>query len=90
MQQCPLCDGIGACVHHGAGDVWHVLLEGLGKADVLYGFKVAGEGGWETGHRWFPDTILLDPYAPLVWGRQHFGKRDEREHFRPKARRHPH
>jgi isoamylase len=35
-----------------SGDVWHVCLEGLPGSNVLYGFKVAGDGSWETGHRW--------------------------------------
>jgi hypothetical protein len=34
------------------GDVWHVALEGLPGSGVLYGFRVKGEGGWETGYRW--------------------------------------
>lgn len=35
-----------------AGDVWHVALEGLPGSGVLYGFRVQGEGGWDTGYRW--------------------------------------
>lgn len=62
-----------------------MLLQGLPTKEVLYGYKVSGDGGWETGHRWFPNTVLLDPYAPLVWGRQYFGQRDEREKFVPKV-----
>lgn len=33
------------------GHVWHVLVEGLPLSGVLYGYKVQGEGGWETGGR---------------------------------------
>ena len=36
---------------HRTGHVWHALVEGLPKAGVLYGFKVDGPGGWETGNR---------------------------------------
>jgi hypothetical protein len=36
---------------HRTGDVWHAQLEGLPGSGVLYGYKVAGEGGWETGNR---------------------------------------
>jgi hypothetical protein len=28
------------------------------------GFKVRGDGGWETGNRWYPDVVLLDPCVP--------------------------
>ncbi|GFR40449.1 hypothetical protein Agub_g977 [Astrephomene gubernaculifera] len=66
------------------GDVWHVELVGLPGRGVPYGFRVWGEGGWEAGHRWQPDRVLLDPYAPLVAGRRRFGVRDEREQFRGK------
>ncbi|GAQ84892.1 isoamylase [Klebsormidium nitens] len=58
-------------------NVWHVAVKDLPKKGVLYGYKVSGEGGWETGLRWSPDTVLLDPYAKLVEGRRYFGQRDE-------------
>jgi hypothetical protein len=35
-----------------SGEVWHVALEGLPRSGVLYGFRVHGDGGWETGYRW--------------------------------------
>jgi pullulanase/glycogen debranching enzyme len=34
-----------------SGDVWHISLEGLPGSNVMYGFKVSGDGGWDTGHR---------------------------------------
>jgi len=64
------------------GDVWHVALEGLPGSGVCYGYKVAGEGGWDTGMRWEPKRVLLDPYAPLVSGRRRFGARDAGEDFK--------
>ncbi|GIL56414.1 hypothetical protein Vafri_11724 [Volvox africanus] len=64
------------------GDVFHVELVGLPGAGVRYGFKVAGDGGWDTDHRWAPGRVLLDPYAPLVSGRRKFGVRDAVEHFK--------
>ncbi|KAG2497653.1 hypothetical protein HYH03_004392 [Edaphochlamys debaryana] len=67
-----------------SGDVWHVELQGLPGSGVRYGFKVAGDGGWETGHRWNANRVLLDPYAPLVAGRRWFGKRDAVEQFKGK------
>lgn len=29
--------------------MWHIALEGLPGSNVCYGFKVDGDGGWETG-----------------------------------------
>ncbi len=64
-----------------SGDVWHTQLEGLPTSGVLYGYKVEGAGGWETGYRWDASRILLDPYAPLVAGRKRWAQRDEFEEF---------
>ncbi|GMH43723.1 hypothetical protein BSKO_11645 [Bryopsis sp. KO-2023] len=69
---------------HRTDDVWHVFVDGLPKSGVCYGFKVHGAGGWETGNRWDPTAVLLDPYAPHAWGRKRFGVRDEFENFKPK------
>jgi hypothetical protein len=33
-------------------------------------------------HRWYPDHILLDPYAPLVAGRRNWAARDSLEKFK--------
>ena len=66
--------------------VWHITLEGVPRAGLLYGYRVNGEGGWETGARWAPDRSLLDPYAPHVAGRSTFGIRDAFENFQEKAR----
>ena len=35
--------------------------------------------------RWYNDDLLLDPYAPLISGRRHFGVRDEVEEFEEKV-----
>lgn len=51
------------------------------QAGVLYGYKIAGDGGWETGHRWQPNKVLADPYAPLLKGRARWGQRDTFENF---------
>jgi isoamylase len=68
-----------------SGDVWHVSVNGLATSEVCYGYRVQGNGGWETGFRWDGSRILLDPYAPLVSGRRSFGVRDlERESFEHK------
>lgn len=67
------------------GTVWHVLVEGLPGSGVTYGYKVNGGGDWSTGCRWEPNKVLLDPYAPLVFGRKRWAKRDEFEQFQGKA-----
>ena len=67
------------------GDIWHIAIEGLPKSGVLYGYRVDGEGGWETGHRWDVSKVMLDPYAPLIASRLQFAVRDEVEQFKPKV-----
>jgi hypothetical protein len=62
--------------------IWHVEAKGCPHDGVLYGVRVSGEGGWETGHRWDHDKVLLDPYSPLVSGRRVFGVRDKVEQFK--------
>ncbi|DBB13019.1 hypothetical protein WJX82_006993 [Trebouxia sp. C0006] len=69
---------------HKSGHVWHVLVDTLPPAGVLYAYKVQGQGGWETGGRWYNEDMLLDPYAPLISGRRCFGVRDEIEEFEEK------
>jgi isoamylase len=71
---------------HKSGDVFHVEAAGCPKNGVLYGIMVNGKGGWETGNRWDPEKVLLDPYTPLVSGRRKFGERDDIENYVPKAR----
>lgn len=34
------------------GDTWHAFVEGLPQAGVLYGYRVDGQGGWDTPYRW--------------------------------------
>ncbi len=67
------------------GDVWHAQLEGLPGSGICYGYRVTGEGGWDTGFRWDGSRVLLDPYAPLVSGRRNFGKREDIERFEHKV-----
>ena len=69
----------------GASGVWHGVVPGLPPKDVLYGFRVAGEGGWDTPFRWDSTRVLLDPYARYVVGRARFGVRDEFEQFETKV-----
>ncbi|KAK9116253.1 hypothetical protein Sjap_015200 [Stephania japonica] len=46
---------------------------GLPRQGVLYGYRIDGPRGWEQGHRYDNNDVLLDPYAKLVEGRKYFG-----------------
>ena len=45
-----------------------------------------GSGGWETGYRWDPSRVLVDPYARHVAGRSQWATRDEFEKFETTVR----
>ncbi|MCO5555169.1 hypothetical protein L7F22_008712 [Adiantum nelumboides] len=55
------------------GDVWHVCFENLPLNNIVYGYRVDGPQGWESGHRFDKTLVLIDPYAKLVEGRRVFG-----------------
>jgi len=57
------------------GDVWHVLVRDL-TPEVLYGYRVFGPFDPEAGHRFDPEAVLLDPYAPAISGGQRWGLSD--------------
>lgn len=65
-------------VKHRTGNTWHVLVEGLPMRGVLYGYRVDGPKGWEKGHRFDGEKVLLDPYAKLVEGRRVFGDSNQK------------
>jgi len=53
---------------HKSGHVWHVLVDTLPPAGVLYAYKVQGQGGWETGGRSGSITgslMMQQPYCTL-------------------------
>ncbi|XP_047325584.1 isoamylase 3, chloroplastic isoform X2 [Impatiens glandulifera] len=54
------------------GDIWHICIEDLPRSGVLYGYRVDGPRDWHQGHRFDNSTVLLDPCARLVEGRQVF------------------
>ena len=45
-----------------------------------------GAGGWETGYRWDPSRVLVDPYAKHVAGRRLWATRDPFEKFQQQVR----
>ncbi|HUL50968.1 MAG TPA: isoamylase [Candidatus Nitrosotalea sp.] len=53
---------------HKTGSIWHCRIPArdLGAA-TLYAYRVEGPCDPERGHRFDPEKILLDPYAPSVF-----------------------
>jgi isoamylase len=52
---------------HKTGRVWHCRVRAdQAPGAVHYGYRVEGEPGRRDGHRFEPDKVLLDPYAPAV------------------------
>ena len=47
--------------------VWHVFVPGVG-AEQRYGYRVHGPWSPETGQRFNPAKLLLDPYARAITG----------------------
>ena len=47
---------------HRSDDCWHVYLRGC-RPGTVYGYRVHGPWNPETGHRFNPNKLLLDPYA---------------------------
>jgi isoamylase len=52
---------------HRTGDVWHCSLRGA-PVNLAYVFQADGPRVPAAGHRFDPDRLLLDPYAPVVTG----------------------
>ena len=50
-----------------SGEVWHGYLPHASPG-LLYGFRAYGPYEPETGHRFNPDKLLLDPYTRLIAG----------------------
>ena len=82
--------GVELCLFDGAGHaeeritltertdlVWHAFVAGLSPGH-LYGYRVDGPYEPESGHRFNPAKLLLDPYAraltgSLLWSDEVFG-----------------
>jgi hypothetical protein len=50
------------------GDIWHQRVPGL-MPGALYGFRAHGPYQPESGHRFNPNKLLIDPYARTLEGR---------------------
>ena len=57
---------------HRTGDMWSIFVRGLPEG-VYYMFRLDGPYEPEAGHRFDPDTYLLDPYATAFAGDVHDG-----------------
>ena len=53
--------------HHRTGDVWHVLVQGVG-AGWCYLYRVDGPFAPRQGHRFDAQRLLFDPYAKAFTG----------------------
>jgi len=50
------------------GDIWHVLVQGLG-CETLYAYRISGDySPGKNGFRFNPKKILIDPYARALVG----------------------
>ena len=48
--------------------IWHVYVQGL-RPGQLYGYRVHGPYQPQSGHRFNPHKLLVDPYARQLFGR---------------------
>jgi isoamylase len=60
---------------HKTGNVWHCRIPASElHGATLYAYRVEGPEGPEHGHRFDPQKVLLDPYAPSVFFPFHFSR----------------
>lgn len=57
------------------GDVWHIQVSNLPER-FFYLYQVDGPWQPEQGHVFNSEYLLLDPYAEVISGLEHWGKRD--------------
>ena len=58
--------------HHRSGNVWHAAIHGCPLSGVLYGYRLEGETGWETGDRHVSEpTDLKFCFCPAHVSRRH-------------------
>ena len=55
------------------GHVFAVFVFGLNPEQIEYGFRFDGPYAPQTGHRFDPNNVLLDPYAKAISGRDIWG-----------------
>lgn len=50
---------------HRTGDLWHIWIEDV-ESGQLYGYRADGPYEPQSGHRFNPHKLLLDPYASAI------------------------
>ena len=56
------------------GNVYTMVVFDLGYENIEYGYRMYGPHDPQTGHRFDPSKILMDPYAKVIGGRDVWGK----------------
>ncbi len=65
------------------GNVFTMIVFGLGYENVEYGFRMEGPFDPQHGHRFDSSRILLDPYAKAIAGRDIWGRPPDRTNIYP-------
>jgi glycogen operon protein len=55
------------------GNVYAMIVFDLNLEEIEYGFRMDGPYSPHEGHRFQPETVLLDPYAKQIGGREMWG-----------------
>jgi isoamylase len=62
---------------HKTGSIWHCRVPAeLLQGATVYGYRVEGPNEPDGGHRFDPQKILLDPYAPSVFFPADFSRKE--------------
>ena len=60
---------------HKTGSIWHCRIPANElRSATLYAYRVEGPRDPDRGHRFDPEKVLLDPYAPAVFFPPHFNR----------------
>lgn len=59
-------------IEHRTGDMWSIFVIGISEG-VLYKYRMDGPFDPDAGHRYNPETYILDPYAKAFVGDIHDG-----------------
>src|SRR5580765_4263722 len=60
---------------HKTGSIWHCRIPATALSGLtLYAYRVDGPHEPDRGHRFDPEKILLDPYAPSVFFPPNFSR----------------
>ena len=65
------------------GDVFAIVVLGLDPHEIEYGFQLDGPFAPGQGHRFDSETVLLDPYAQIISGREVWGAEPNHDNIYP-------